>query len=130
MTRTSIVPAARAAEVARYEYSPGVLDGDTLYVSGQVGTDEHDRPLDDPEAQYVACFDSIREIAGLAGLGMTDVVEIVSYHTDFEHLDLFVAVKGRYFSGPNFPAWTSVAVAGLAQPGAIVEVQAKAIRTR
>ena len=130
MTRSSIVPPARRPEVVRYGYSPGVLDGDTLYVSGQVGTDEHDRPLDDPEAQYVACFERIREIAGMAGLEMTDVVEFVSYHTDFEHLDLFVAVKARYFTGPLFPTWTSVAVAGLAQPGAIVEVQAKAVRNR
>jgi enamine deaminase RidA (YjgF/YER057c/UK114 family) len=128
-SRTAIVPSAQAADYAEYRFSPGLRVGDTLYISGQVGTDEHGVRIDDPESQFVACFEHIREIVLLGGFQLNDVVELVSYHTSLADLDAFVAVKDRYFLGPAFPAWTAVGITSTAVPGFLVEVKATAVRS-
>ena len=128
-SRVAIVPSAQTADFAQYRFSPGLRVGGTLYISGQVGTDEHGVRIDDPESQFVACFERIREIVLLAGFQLNDVVELVSYHTSLTDLDAFVAVKDRYFLGPAFPAWTAVGITSTAVPGFLVEVKATAVRS-
>lgn len=125
----AIVPTVQAADYHRYHFSPGLRVGNMLYVSGQVGVDEHGKRIEDPESQFAACFERIREILLLGGFDLNDVVELVSYHTSLTNLDAFVAIKDRYFLGPAFPAWTAVGVSSTAIPGFLVEVKATAVRS-
>lgn len=127
-SRTAVVPAVQGADSAQYGYSPGLRVGNTLYVSGQVGVDEHGTRIKDPEQQFVACFERIREIVELAGFEMNDIVELVSYHSSVDDLDVFVEVKQRYFIGTALPAWTAVGITQTAIPGFLVEVKATAVR--
>lgn len=58
-SRRLIVPAGMENLVSRFRYAPGVLVGDTLYVSGQVGRDAQLDVIADKEAQFAQAFDNV-----------------------------------------------------------------------
>ena len=121
------VTAAQEAWALQYHFSPGLLVGDTVYVSGQLGTDDSGTPLADPEAQYVGAFENVKDVLVLADCGLEDVVELMSFHSDFDTFDLFTEVKDRYLTGPVYPTWTTLGT-NLTLPGALVEIKCTAIR--
>ena len=123
-----IVPPAMADTARRFSYSPGLVSGDWLFVSGQVGRDAAGEAIGDPEEQFVAAFENVGAILRAAGLSFDDIVDLSTFHTTFEHFPLFVEVKDRYLTRPPFPAWTGVGVSALALPGLLVEIKAIARR--
>ena len=55
-------------------------------------------------------------------LRLADVVEMTTFHVDFdEHLGTFMKVKDRYVNEP-YPAWTAIGVSALAF-GSLVEIK-------
>ncbi len=127
--RQMIVPPGMENIVERYRYAPGVLVGDTLYVSGQVGRDENLAVIADPEGQFEQVFRNIRKVLDAAGFGFSDVVELESWFTSFPgDLPLFMAVKDRWITGPVFPTWTGFQVSNFSMPGIICEVKVTAVR--
>ncbi len=122
-----LVPTAQEEGHLKYHFSPGLRVGDVVYVSGQLGTGEDGMPLADPEAQYVAAFENVKEVLALAGCGFEDVAELMTFHTTFEPLELFISIKDRYVTGPVFPCWTALGT-NLALPGALVEIKCTAMR--
>ena len=107
VARRMIIPAGMENIVERYRYAPGVLVGDTLYVSGQVGRDEALRVIEDKEAQFEQVFRNIGKVLDAAGFTFGDIVELESWFTSFPgDLPLFMAVKDRWIKGPVFPTWT------------------------
>ena len=126
--RRMIVPAGMENIVERYHYAPGVLVGDTLYVSGQVGRDAQLQVVPDPEAQFVQAFDNVGKVLHAAGVGFEHVVELETWHTYFPgDLPLFMQVKDRYLKGPVYPTWSGFGVASLSMPGLRVEIRVRAI---
>ena len=94
-----------------------------LFVSGQVALDEsgeiaHPGDMARQSQRVVATLDRI-----LAAQGATfdDVVNIRTYVTDFALLPAYGAVRARHVTGAP-PTSTTVEVAGLHRPGAVVEV--------
>jgi 2-iminobutanoate/2-iminopropanoate deaminase len=81
----------------------GVLSGDTLYTSAKSGSG------DTLEAQFRSSLDSIRDILGLAGLGMEHIVDAHVYLQDITKTATMNAVWAEYFPN-NPPARTTVQV--------------------
>ncbi len=127
--RRMIVPPGMEAIVERYRYAPGVLVGDTLYVSGQVGRDEALNVIADREAQFEQCFRNIGKVLDAAGFCFSEIVELETWFLDFPaDLPLFMAVKNRWIAGPVFPTWTGFGVAAFSMPGIVCEVKVTAVR--
>jgi enamine deaminase RidA (YjgF/YER057c/UK114 family) len=111
-----------------YQSSPAVsvAGGRLIFLSGQVGGDEAGQPIADPEAQFVAAIENLREILEAAGGTLADVVEITTYFTSMADLQVFANVKERFFTTTPYPAWTAIGVNELALPGLRVEIKATA----
>ncbi len=127
--RHMIVPPGMENIVERYRYAPGVLVGDTLYVSGQVGRDEALQVVADREQQFEQCFRNIGKVLDAAGFAFSDIVKFESWFLDFPaDLPLFMQVKDRWIKGPVFPTWTGFGVAAFSMPGIVGEVKVTAVR--
>ena len=127
--RRMIVPEGLENIVERFRYAPGILIGNTLYCSGQVGRDEDLILIEEPEAQFEQCFQNLDKILTAAGFTFADVVEMETWFTHFpDDLKFFRDVKNRWITGPIFPTWTALGVASLSTPGMRLEIRIKAIR--
>lgn len=127
--RRMIIPPGMENIVERFRYAPGVLVGDTLYVSGQVGRDEGLRVLEDKEAQFDQCFRNVKKVLDAADFTFADVVELETWFLHFPaDLALFMQVKDRWITGPVYPTWTGFGVASFSMPGIVCEVKVTAVR--
>ena len=127
--RRMIVPKGMEAIVERFHYAPGVLVGDTLHVSGQVGRDESLNVVIDTEAQFEQCFRNVKKVLDAAGFTFSDVVELETWFLNFPaDLALFMQVKDRWIIGPIYPIWTGFGVSSFSMPGIICEVKVTAVR--
>jgi enamine deaminase RidA (YjgF/YER057c/UK114 family) len=127
MDRETIVPASMQNIVTEKGYTPGLRVGRFLFVAGQVGRTPDLRVIDDPEAQFLACFANLREVLTTAGCDFHDVVDLTSFHVDMDtHWPVFRAVKNRILPRGIFP-WTAIGVVALAAPGLLLEVKVSAV---
>ncbi len=79
-----------------------------------------------PEGQAADALARIEHALGEAGATMEDVVRTVIFVVDIEHFDA-VSRAHRHAFGQIRPASTMVEVCALADPRALVEIQADAI---
>jgi enamine deaminase RidA (YjgF/YER057c/UK114 family) len=105
-----------------------VRAGDTVYVSGTVAVDDEGRiaPLEDAYGQARRCLQIIADALAEAGASLTDVVRTRMFVLDPEHWVEVGRAHGDVF-GETKPATTLVAVAGLVDPEALVEIEAVAV---
>jgi enamine deaminase RidA (YjgF/YER057c/UK114 family) len=128
-TRRTIIPAGMENMIEKLRYAPGILIGDTLYASGQVGRDENLTVIEDPEAQFEQCFRNVGKILDAADFAFDDIVELETWFTHFpEDLAAFRGVKNRWITGPDYPTWTALGVSALSMPALRLELRFKAIR--
>ena len=99
-------------------YTPGVLVGDTLYVSGQLGLDASGKLPADFEGEVKQALDNINAVLKEAGMTPADVVSVQVYLTDGELFQRMNAVYRTYFNDPR-PTRTTVVAKGLVGPGHI-----------
>jgi 2-iminobutanoate/2-iminopropanoate deaminase len=118
--RQSIYP-ANAPKPAG-PYSPGLLDGDLLFVAGQVGRDPATGQLagDSIESQARQTLVNIGTILRAAGCGFKDVVKAGVYLAQAEHFAGLNQVYREFFGEP-YPARTTV-ICGLPDKAALVEI--------
>jgi enamine deaminase RidA (YjgF/YER057c/UK114 family) len=110
----------------KFKFSQGVLIGNVLYASGQVGMDAAGNILQGIEAQARQAFQNLRRVIEKAGGTTDDLVEITTFHTSMEDLETIVRVKAEVF--PNNPhAWTAIGIKELAFPGLLLEVRGTAV---
>lgn len=124
-TRTLINPPGSERVYNALQFSQAVRVDDTIWVSGQVGVDDG-KVVEGIEAQARAAFKNIQNVLAEAGAQLTDVVELISFHTSMDDIRAFGKVKSEFFP-ENYPAWTAVGVTALAGPGLLVEVRATAV---
>ncbi len=106
-------------------FSPGVLVGRTLYVSGQTGSDlKTNRLPANFQDEVRQALDRIGLVLKAAGMDYSDVVSATVYLTDFNLFDQMNQVYTSYFK-TNRPARATVQVAGLAR-GSRVEIMVTA----
>ena len=110
-------------------YSPGVVLGDLIFVSGQGAVDPKTGKLagDDVESQTEQVFKNIEAILKAAGSGLDKIVRCGVFLTDMREFSRMNAVYERMMAG-NRPVRTTVQAAGLPMEGLKVEIDAIAYR--
>jgi 2-iminobutanoate/2-iminopropanoate deaminase len=127
-----LVPQGQSKPIGRY--SPGLalqlLPPERLvFISGQVATDDRGQVLGRAEAgtQAEVVFQRIRNILGLVGGDLADLVSVVIYVVDVERdFAAISAVRDRVLGTPA-PASTLVEVSRLAEEGCLVEISGTAV---
>jgi 2-iminobutanoate/2-iminopropanoate deaminase len=128
--RRAINPASVPAPLARYSHGLLVAEpGDLLVTSGQLGIEPDGAVPEDPEAQCVLIFESLRAILTEAGMSFTDVVRFNAFVTDRSLFPILGGVRGRYVAGDAFTS-TLVIVSGFTRPEFKVEIEVTAVRGR
>jgi reactive intermediate/imine deaminase len=109
-------------------YTDAVRAGDLLFVSGVVPVDDEGGLVggDDVAAQARQVFANMERVLEAAGAAFVDVVKVTVFLTDVDDRPLINPVRQEVF-GATRPASTLVEVAGLAIPGAKIEVEAVAV---
>lgn len=103
-------------------FSPGIQFGDTLYVSGQTGTDPKTQKVPENfEDEVKQCLANIGGVLHAAGYDFSDAVSVQVYLTDMDLFPRMNAVYTQTFKEPR-PTRTTVGVTKLAGPGAHVEI--------
>ena len=113
---------APAPGAAAPMFSPGILDGDTLYVSGQIG--QNLKTKDVPaefEAEVQTTLDNIGIILKAGGMTFENVVSVQIYLTDMDLFPRMNAVYSKVFNSPR-PSRTTVGVTKLANAKAHIEI--------
>ena len=105
-------------------YSPAVLAGNLLYVSGHTGSDPSTREFEAGiEAQARQAFMNIQAVVEAAGGTMADIAKVnvfmVDMPNDFETMNRVF----REFFPTEPPARSTVGVSHLARPGLRIEVE-------
>ena len=108
-------------------YSPAVIAGNFVFVSGQSGRDpQTDFVAEDVEAQTEQCLRNVATILEAAGSSLKKVVRCGVFLVDMNDFKTMNAVYARTF-GDHRPARTTVAVSELPGPGLKVEIDAVAL---
>ncbi len=103
-------------------FSPGILVGGTLYVSGQIGQDLKTKQVpSDFEAEVKTCLENIGIILKAGGMTFDDAVAVQVYLTDMDLFQRMNAVYTQFFKKDR-PARTTVGVTKLAAPTARIEI--------
>ena len=128
------------AKIDRY-CAPGVFDPPSysqavkvtgaqtlLFLAGQVAYDGKGQPAHrgDFAAQAREVFRAIKAQVEAGGGTMASIVKVNTYLTDILHRQDLVPLREEFF-GKKGPASTLVAVAALAQPDWLIEVEAIAV---
>lgn len=89
-------------------FSPGVIAGDYLFVSGQASVDDQGNIVKDTFAgECRRSFDNLKRIVEAAGASLADAVQVRNYVGRQEDLAEFNAIYREYFSAP-YPARTTL----------------------
>lgn len=96
-------------------YQQAILNGDTLYISGQIPLDvETDQLIKgDIQAETHQVMKNLRAILAAAEMTFDNVIKSSIFVTDMNDFGDVNEVYGKYFSGGNFPARETVQVAAL-----------------
>ena len=106
-------------------YSPGILTGSFLYVSGQGAKNPQGQIPADTESQLRQCFENVKAVVGAAELTMEHVVYAQVYLTDPTDEGALDRVWKEYFP-KSPPARSTIIVARL--PDTPVEMTVVAVR--
>ena len=108
-------------------YSPAIIAGDIVYVSGQVGFDPVERCFygEDAPAQMRGMLENLKNVLTQAGSGLEKVIKTTVFLTDVNDFDTFNEIYREYFP-KDPPARSCVQVAALPK-GALIEIEAIAL---
>jgi len=101
-----------------------------VYIAGQLGLDLDNRIVGAPgdfRAQAEQTFINLKNALAAAGAGFEHVVKLNNYLVDIAHLGIFREVRDRHIDVSAPPASTTIAISGLARPGALIEIEAVAV---
>ncbi|NUT62142.1 RidA family protein [Herbaspirillum sp. C9C3] len=125
--RQAIIPKGMEDVYEKIGYAPGVLVGDVLYVSGQIGRGPDMQLVEPREAQIVQAFENLKRVVETAGGTLDDIVDLSTFHTDMRDLPLFIKVRNQYLRSYPLPAWTATGAHMLGGgPGYLIEIKAVA----
>jgi 2-iminobutanoate/2-iminopropanoate deaminase len=99
-----------------------------FYVSGQVGVDSKGKLQAGIDKQVETVWKNIIQVLKSAGMGLSDIVKVNVFLTDSRFIGPYRTIRDRFFSEPPYPASTLLVVAGLADPGMLVEVEVVAAK--
>lgn len=89
-------------------FSPGIISGEYLFVSGQASVDDQGQIVNDTfEGECRRSFDNLKRIVEAAGATLDDAVQVRNYVGRQQDLASFNAIYREYFQEP-FPARTTL----------------------
>ena len=99
-----------------------------LYIAGQVayGPDGAPQHAGDFKAQARAALQALKAQVEAGGGTMASIVKVNTYLTDIRHRADYGPIREEFF-GEKMPAHTLVAVAALAAPEFLIEIEAIAV---
>ena len=99
-----------------------------LYLAGQVAYDSGGNAAHpgDFKAQARAALQAVKAQIEAGGGTMRDIVKVNTYLTDIRHRADYGPIRQEFF-GNKMPASTLVAVAALAHPDFLIEIEAVAV---
>jgi 2-iminobutanoate/2-iminopropanoate deaminase len=108
-------------------YSQGIVDGETVYVSGQGPVDPGSGEIvgEDVGEQTEQTLENVGAILEAAGSSLDDVVKATVFVTDMDDYEAVNEVYGEYMSDP-YPARSAVQVVELPID---IDVEIEAIAT-
>ena len=113
----------------KYSLGAEVPEGTRLfYVSGQVGVDSKGKLQAGIEKQVEQAWKNIAQVLKSGGMTYADIVKVNIFLTDSRFIAPYRAMRDRFFPKPPYPASTLLIVAGLADPGMLVEVEVVAAK--
>lgn len=106
-------------------YSQGLVEGDAVYLSGQVGWNEtYEIAGDDIESQARQAFDNVECLLEETGYDLTDVRKVTSYLVDAPHnVEVYLECWTEVFSEEPYPCHTILGVESLAREEFLLEVE-------
>ncbi len=108
-------------------YSPAVVVGNLVFVSGQAGRDPATRQIaPDVETQTEQTLRNIETILQGAGSSLSRVIRCGVFLVDIKEFAKMNAVYSRVFDGHR-PARTTVEVSALPEPDLRIEIDAVAL---
>jgi len=112
-------------------YSPGVIHGDTLYISGQLSIDLDTRevPKGSVEEHMRLALHNFDKVLIAAGLKREDVIQCRIYVTDIDNWDTVNEIYKEFF-GAHKPARAVIPVTGGLHFGCLVEIEGIAAITK
>ncbi|MBV9863108.1 MAG: RidA family protein [Alphaproteobacteria bacterium] len=98
-----------------------------LYIAGQVDYDSEGNVAHpgDFKAQARACLEALKAQVEAGGGAISNIVKVNTYVTDMRYRADYAPIREEFF-GRKMPAHTLVAVAALAAPEFLIEVEAVA----
>jgi len=124
-TATPIIPDAQWQKIYEdYGFSPALLIGDTVHVSGIIVRLKGEGTY---EERYAAglrgTFAFLERLIEPTGATLDDIIEMTSFHTDIaKQLPTILSVRKSLMNKPH-PAWTAVGTTGLADPNGQTEIK-------
>lgn len=123
---------SRTIETSEAPQFPSILSqarvvGNLLFIGGQVSMKPGTREVfgTDIRDQVRQTLENIRAICEAAGSNLSRVVKTTIFLTDMRHYAAMNEIYKQFFKHP-MPARSCVAVAGLALPSMLVEIEAVA----
>ena len=100
----------------------------TIYIAGQLARDAEGNIVGpgNMRAQLEQTFKNLEACLTAAGATWADVVKTNTFVTDYAAFSQCSDVRMRYF-GVAVPTSTTIQISGLAQPGAMVEIEMIAV---
>jgi 2-iminobutanoate/2-iminopropanoate deaminase len=121
MAKECYAPDARAKERA-FSRVVTTEGGKTLWLAGHTAD-----PKSGFDQQARAIFSDLdKNIKASGGKGLADMVTMTVFITDARNGDRFIALRKEAFKD-CFPASALITIAGLAQPGLLIEIQGIAV---
>ena len=112
--------------VSSLPFSPAVVVGDLIFVSGQASVDVQGNIVSDTfEGEFRRSIENVRRVLEAAGSDLAHVVQTRNYVRDAADLPLFNQLYREYFSAP-FPARTTIT--NCLPPSLRYEIEAVAVR--
>ena len=110
--------------------SPAVRVGDMLFLSGVMGTVQGGKLAEGGiEGQTRQALENVKSALALAGASMSDVAKCTVFLTDAANFQEMNKVYREFFP-TDPPARSTVAVAALVVPGALIEIECTAAVAR
>jgi 2-iminobutanoate/2-iminopropanoate deaminase len=101
-------PRAADTPTSHLPFSPSVVVGDFIFVSGQASVDETGKIVGDTfEGEFRRSVENLRKVLEAAGSDLAHVVQTRNYVRDAEDVPLFNQLYREYFTAP-FPARTTI----------------------
>lgn len=123
MSRLRLQPASLADPV---RYSHGFRVGNTVYLAGALGTESDGTSSPDVRIQTRRAFEKLATVLHEAGGSLTDIVKLTVFITDMRWREGYGEVRAELFPHEP-PASTLVQVVALADPSALIEIEAIAV---